>query len=140
MKQRSGATAETFARGLGHPREEGPGIGHVAAERIEIRRVRFARRDGGLEPYMQLLVDSFNPGTVSELMCRSQVSVGWDGALYDCDFNQMLELPVAGGARATIWDIDDFSALTGRAIATAEHCYGCTAGAGSSCGGALASR
>jgi radical SAM/Cys-rich protein len=101
---------------------------------------RFAlalERDGGLEPYMRLLVASFNPATVSGLMCRAQVSVGWDGALYDCDFNQMLEIPLAGGERPTIWDIDDFGAVAGREIATAAHCYGCTAGAGSSCSGAL---
>jgi radical SAM/Cys-rich protein len=90
--------------------------------------------------YMGLLVNHFNPGTVEGLMCRALVSVGWDGRLYDCDFNQMLELPIgAAGKREalTIWDIDDLDALAGAPVATGAHCFGCTAGAGSSCGGAL---
>jgi hypothetical protein len=68
------------------------------------------------------------------------VSVGWDGRLYDCDFNQMLEMPIGAAGRRkalTVWDIDDLDTLTGASIATGEHCFGCTAGAGSSCGGAL---
>jgi len=64
------------------------------------------------------------------------VSVGWDGALYDCDFNQMLELPVAAKPR-TIFELDDLGELEGAPIATGAHCFGCTAGSGSSCGGAL---
>jgi hypothetical protein len=64
------------------------------------------------------------------------LSVGWDGRIYDCDFNQMLQLPLAGGER-DIWDIDSTDDLAGTTIATADHCYGCTAGAGSSCSGAL---
>ena len=90
--------------------------------------------------YMGLLVNHFNPGTVEGLMCRALVSVGWDGRLYDCDFNQMLDIPVgaAGKRKAlTLWDIDDLDALAGAPIATGAHCFGCTAGAGSSCGGAL---
>jgi radical SAM/Cys-rich protein len=90
--------------------------------------------------YMGLLVNHFNPGTVEGLMCRALVSVGWDGQLYDCDFNQMLDLPIgaAGARRAlTVWDIDDLDTLAGTPIATGAHCFGCTAGAGSSCGGAL---
>ncbi len=101
---------------------------------------RFAHaleRDGQAEEYMALLVNHFNPATVSALMCHHVVSVGWDGELYDCDFNQMLEIPLAN-RRRTIWDIDDLGALEGDPIATALHCYGCTAGSGSSCGGALA--
>jgi radical SAM/Cys-rich protein len=90
--------------------------------------------------YMGLLVNHFNPGTVEGLMCRALVSVGWDGQLYDCDFNQMLDIPI-GAARArralTVWDIDDLDTLAGTPIATGAHCFGCTAGAGSSCGGAL---
>jgi hypothetical protein len=74
-------------------------------------------------------------------MCRSLVSVGWDGGLYDCDFNQMLDIPLgaaaATGAR-TIWDIESFEALERQRVATGRHCFGCTAGAGSSCSGALA--
>jgi hypothetical protein len=69
-------------------------------------------------------------------MCRSLLSVAWDGRIFDCDFNQMLAIP-AGERPATIWDVDDLSELTGAPIATAAHCFGCTAGDGSSCGGAL---
>ena len=89
--------------------------------------------------YMGLLVNHFNPGTVEGLMCRAMVSVGWGGQLYDCDFNQMLDIPIGAGARGalTLWDIDDLDTLAGAPIATGAHCFGCTAGAGSSCGGAL---
>jgi radical SAM/Cys-rich protein len=100
---------------------------------------RFAHalaRDGELDDYQRLLADSFNPATVPELMCRTLVSVAWDGRIHDCDFNQMLGLAAAGPVR-TIWDTDDLGALTGAPIATASHCFGCTAGAGSSCSGAL---
>ncbi len=69
-------------------------------------------------------------------MCLDLVSVAWNGTLHDCDFNQMLEIPLGGRPR-TIWDLDDLGALEGEPIATAQHCFGCTAGAGSSCGGAL---
>ena len=96
---------------------------------------------GQTDAYMSLLVNHFNPATVPGLMCRSLVSVGWDGQLYDCDFNQMLDIPLGAsgstGAR-TIWDIDGFDRLTGTRVATGQHCYGCTAGAGSSCSGELA--
>jgi radical SAM/Cys-rich protein len=104
---------------------------------------RFAatlEREGKTDAYMGLLVNHFNPATVPGLMCRSLVSVGWDGQLYDCDFNQMLDLPIgasaSGGAR-TIWNVDSFDDLAGRPIAVGSHCFGCTAGAGSSCSGAL---
>ena len=93
-------------------------------------------RWGKFDAYMSLLVNHFNPATVDGLMCRDLVSAGWDGALYDCDFNQMLDLPLAGRS-LTIWDVEDLSALAGRSIATGPHCFGCTAGAGSSCGGAI---
>jgi radical SAM/Cys-rich protein len=96
---------------------------------------------GQTDAYMSLLVNHFNPATVPGVMCRSLVSVGWDGQLYDCDFNQMLDIPLgASGSTgaSTIWDIDAFDRLTGARIATGQHCYGCTAGAGSSCSGALA--
>ena len=69
-------------------------------------------------------------------MCRTLVSVGHDGQLYDCDFNLALELPLAG-KRRTLWEIETLSELEGDPIATASHCFGCTAGAGSSCGGIL---
>jgi radical SAM/Cys-rich protein len=104
---------------------------------------RFAdqlRREDREREYMALLVNHFNPSTVAGLMCRDLVSVGYEGTLYDCDFNQMLSMPIAGGdGRAlTIFDFDDLRALTGAKIATGSHCFGCTAGAGSSCSGALA--
>lgn len=101
---------------------------------------RFAHdlaRQGKLAEYLSLLVHHFNPAAVPGVMCRHLVSVGYDGRLYDCDFNQMLELAWDDPAR-TIWDIDELTSLTGREVLTGPHCFGCTAGAGSSCGGALA--
>ena len=100
------------------------------------RYLEYLVTSGNYEGYLERLVNAFNPGSVAGLMCRYTLSVGWDGALYDCDFNQMLELPVAASAPRHIRDFDA-AALTGRFIATARHCYGCTAGAGSSCGGAI---
>jgi hypothetical protein len=93
-------------------------------------------RQGKLEEYMSLLVNHFNPDTLPDLMCRRLVSVSYDGRLYDCDFNQNLDIGVPGTQR-TIWDLEDLAALTGCPIATAPHCFGCTAGAGSGCGGSL---
>jgi radical SAM/Cys-rich protein len=93
---------------------------------------------GNHTAYMSLLVNHFNPATVDMLMCRDLVSVGWDGRLYDCDFNQMLEIPIGASAASAIWDIEDVGELAGARIATGSHCFGCTAGAGSSCGGAIA--
>jgi radical SAM/Cys-rich protein len=101
---------------------------------------RFAHvlaREGQVQAYLALLVNHFNPATVGGLMCRDTISVGWDGALYDCDFNQMLELPLADGPR-NVWELDDVAGLDGGDVTTRAHCFGCTAGAGSSCGGALA--
>jgi radical SAM/Cys-rich protein len=101
---------------------------------------RFAReleRTGRHGDYLSLLVNHFNPATVPELMCRHLLSVDHAGRLYDCDFNLGLDLRLLG-PEETIWDVDDLGDLEGRPIATAEHCFGCTAGAGSSCGGALA--
>jgi radical SAM/Cys-rich protein len=102
---------------------------------------RFAEqlaRRGELDAYMALLVSHFNPATVPELMCRALVSVGCDGALFDCDFNQMLEMPLRDGERAlTVFDVESTAHLEGLPVATDRHCFGCTAGAGSSCGGAL---
>ncbi len=100
---------------------------------------RFARqlaREGRAQEYLSLLVNHFNPQTVPELMCRRLVSVGYDGRLYDCDFNQMLKIPLGARSRS-IWDVSDLGSLDGDPIATAPHCHGCTAGAGSSCEGAL---
>jgi radical SAM/Cys-rich protein len=103
---------------------------------MPIRRFAdFLMRTGQQETYMKLLFDRFNAATVEHLMCRSLVSVGWDGQLYDCDFNQMLEMPVSNPV--TIWDIESFDATGFQPVATGHHCFGCTAGAGSSCGGAL---
>jgi radical SAM/Cys-rich protein len=105
---------------------------------------RFAdhlRRWGKANEYMGLLVNHFNPATVEGLMCRALISVGYDGGLYDCDFNQMLEIPLgagSGGRSLTIADVASLDGFAGAAIATGPHCFGCTAGAGSSCGGALA--
>ena len=110
----------------------------VAITNMPIKRFAHAlERDGRHAEYMGLLVNHFNPSTVPALMCRFLVSVGWDGALYDCDFNQMLELPL-GAAPRTIFELDDLGELMGAPIATDSHCFGCTAGSGSSCGGALA--
>jgi radical SAM/Cys-rich protein len=92
---------------------------------------------GRYDEYMHRLVEAFNPAAVAGLMCRNTLSVSWDGRLFDCDFNQMLDLPVAPNVPQTIFDVDP-AALAGRAIATAIHCYGCTAGAGSGCQGATA--
>ena len=88
------------------------------------------------QAYRKLLQDSFNPVTVDRLMCRSQIEVGWDGTLYDCDFNLALGLPVHSSAPSHIKDFDP-TALSSRKIVTGNHCFGCTAGHGSSCGGAL---
>jgi radical SAM/Cys-rich protein len=96
----------------------------------------FLHRTGKFAGYMDLLEENFNPATLPELMCRHLVSAGWDGAIYDCDFNQMLGMGT-GGRRLTVWDLESFSDLAGQRIATGVHCFGCTAGAGSSCGGAL---
>ncbi len=89
------------------------------------------------EEYMKKLVLAFNPATVEGLMCRNTLSIGWDGYIYDCDFNQMLDLKVAA---PTTQHIDDFDieTLNARNIILNQHCYGCTAGAGSSCGGEIA--
>jgi radical SAM/Cys-rich protein len=109
----------------------------LAITNMPIRRfARALEREGKADAYSALLVAHFNPETVPELMCRSLVSVGYDGRLHDCDFNQMLDLPLGGKAR-TIWEVSDLSELEGDHIETAAHCFGCTAGAGSSCGGTL---
>ena len=94
-------------------------------------------RAGRYEAYMEQLIASFNPVSVDGLMCRSLVSVNWDGRLSDCDFNQMLDVPVEGSAPQTIHGFD-LALLARRQVVTGMHCYGCTAGAGSSCGGVIA--
>ncbi|MBF0323134.1 MAG: DUF3641 domain-containing protein, partial [Magnetococcales bacterium] len=92
------------------------------------------RRQNREMTYRALLRDAFNPGTLKGLMCRSQISVGWDGALYDCDFNLALGLAISAGGRVTHANVQR---LLARPIVTGEHCFGCTAGSGSSCRGAL---
>lgn len=99
-------------------------------------------RKGQFSSYMQLLRDSYRPANLEAVMCRSLVSVDWQGYLYDCDFNQMLELPMQlpgliGRERAHLRDLLDGRRLDGNPIATRDHCYACTAGQGSSCGGSL---
>ena len=91
---------------------------------------------GQFDRYMQTLSDAFNPATVGGLMCRNTLSVAWDGRLFDCDFNQMLDLPVAGKCPANIHDFQ-YESLARREIVVGQHCFGCTAGAGSSCQGAI---
>ncbi|MDW7760602.1 MAG: arsenosugar biosynthesis radical SAM protein ArsS [Acidobacteriota bacterium] len=87
--------------------------------------------------YMKLLHDRFNCRTVDNLMCRRQISIGWDGTLYDCDFNMVLGLPIGGGLPRKIEHFEP-ERYAARKIRTGDHCFGCTAGFGSSCGGALA--
>jgi radical SAM/Cys-rich protein len=102
------------------------------------RFLEFLLNSGNYQKYMEKLAQSFNPASIEGLMCRNTISIGWDGRLYDCDFNQMLDLEVGYSAPRHIRDFD-MSALSQRRIVTNKHCYGCTAGAGSSCGGAIAS-
>jgi len=99
------------------------------------RYLEFLIDSGNYEAYMQRLANAFNPAAAAGVMCRNTISVGWNGALYDCDFNQMLDLPVQTPAPAHVRDFDP-ELLRGRRIRVANHCYGCTAGSGSSCTGA----
>ena len=101
------------------------------------RYLEWLQESGNLTMYMERLVQAFNPAAAAAVMCRSTLSVGWDGRLYDCDFNQMLNLGVAAPDPRTIFAFDA-EALLRRAIRVGPHCFGCTAGAGSSCGGATA--
>lgn len=100
------------------------------------RFLDYLRRSGNEERYMRKLVEAFNPNTIDGLMCRNLVSVDWTGRLYDCDFNQMLDLAVAPDLPQTIADFDP-GRFARRRIMTGSHCFGCTAGSGSSCGGAV---
>lgn len=103
------------------------------------RYLEWLDASGNLQAYMELLVNAFNPATVAGLMCRNTISVAWDGHVFDCDFNQMLDLSVSldHGAPLHIRDFDP-ERWARRRIITGRHCFGCTAGAGSSCGGATA--
>ncbi|MGG6267946.1 arsenosugar biosynthesis radical SAM (seleno)protein ArsS [Leptolyngbya sp. AN03gr2] len=98
------------------------------------RFLEWLESTGNLQSYMELLVNSFNPGTINGLMCRNTLSISWDGYLYDCDFNQMLDLKCEAPHIREF----DLEKLKARSIVTGRHCFGCTAGTGSSCGGALA--
>jgi hypothetical protein len=101
------------------------------------RFLEYLRRSGNEERYRRKLIQSFNPHTVAGLMCRTLVSVDWTGRLYDCDFNQMLDLGIAAELPQSIADFDP-AKFDARRIVTGPHCFGCTAGAGSSCGGTVA--
>lgn len=106
---------------------------------IPIKRyAQYLSKKGQLEDYMRLLADNHNASAAESVMCRSLISVSWNGRLYDCDFNQMLEMPAGGQTQPpTIWSIDSLDDFVNQRIMVADHCYGCTADAGSSCGGAL---
>jgi radical SAM/Cys-rich protein len=103
------------------------------------RFLEWLEQSGNLQRYMEQLIQTFNPATLTGLMCRNTLSVSWDGRLFDCDFNQMLDLAITlpDGQPA---HVSCFSPelLAHRQILTGRHCFGCTAGAGSSCGGAIA--
>jgi len=100
------------------------------------RFAAFLHRTGQQAEYQQLLMDAFNPASVAGLMCRDTLSVAWRGEVFDCDFNQMLEMGWGNGQQLHLWDIDP-EQVPGRRIKTGNHCFGCTAGSGSSCGGAV---
>jgi radical SAM/Cys-rich protein len=99
------------------------------------RYLDYLIQSGNYEGYMEKLVNAYNPVAAVNVMCRNTISIGWDGYLYDCDFNQMLDLKVAGSVK----HVSDFDrqTLNTRDIKVGQHCYGCTAGSGSSCGGAV---
>jgi len=105
---------------------------------------RFAhtlQREGQFDAYLELLATAFNPATLNNLMCRNLVSISWDGFFYDCDFNQMLDLRLGNGKPLRLGEqsgAELVRQVVRREILTDSHCYGCTAGTGSSCGGALA--
>ena len=101
------------------------------------RFLQFLEEEGRLAEYMAMLVAAFNPAAAAGVMCRNTLSIGWDGTLYDCDFNQMLEMPLHSRASRSVFDFD-IATLNRREIVVGPHCFGCTAGAGSSCGGATA--
>lgn len=121
--------------------QEGWGISFnelLAITNLPVSRfLEYLVRTDRYEEYMEELVNAFNPSAAAGVMCRNTISVGWDGSLYDCDFNQMLELKLSGAAPKHIrdWNLEKIDA---REIILNQHCYGCTAGAGSSCGGQTA--
>ena len=102
------------------------------------RFASYLKRNNQLTDYMALLRESYNPATVEGLMCRDTINVSWEGEVYDCDFNQMMKMPLKGSdsEQLMVWDID-IEKFINQPIRTANHCFGCTAGSGSSCGGSL---
>ncbi|MFH1312405.1 MAG: arsenosugar biosynthesis radical SAM (seleno)protein ArsS [Candidatus Eisenbacteria bacterium] len=124
-------------------RELGERFGIVFSNLLTIANMPIGRfggmlkEQGQLDRYVELLRESFNPGTVKGLMCRHQLSIGWDGRLFDCDFNLALGLAIDHGAPDHIEHFN-LPGLAQRRVVTGDHCFGCTAGQGSSCGGALA--
>jgi radical SAM/Cys-rich protein len=100
------------------------------------RFASYLRHNNKLDEYMDLLIEAFNPATIDGLMCRNTISVGWRGEVYDCDFNQQLGMQWNNGEPIFLWDVD-LGKIEAREIMTGNHCFGCTAGAGSSCGGAI---
>jgi radical SAM/Cys-rich protein len=100
------------------------------------RFAAYLRHNKKLDQYMDLLIGAFNPATIDGLMCRNTLSVGWHGEVYDCDFNQQLNMQWTNGRPLFLWEIDP-NQIDNRGIMTGDHCFGCTAGAGSSCGGAI---
>jgi radical SAM/Cys-rich protein len=100
------------------------------------RFASYLRHGNKLDEYMELLIGAFNPATIDGLMCRNTISVGWRGEVYDCDFNQQLGMQWNNGARIFLWNVNP-EKIENRRIMTGDHCFGCTAGAGSSCGGAI---
>ncbi len=101
------------------------------------RYLDYLLTSGNYDKYMEKLISAFNPAAINNVMCRNTISVSWDGFLYDCDFNQMLDLLVDVPSSRHLRDFD-LDLLSARAIVLKQHCYGCTAGAGSSCGGTVA--
>ncbi len=101
------------------------------------RYLEYLQNSGNYETYMSMLIQNFNAVAAAGVMCRNTLSVGWDGQLYDCDFNQMLDMTVDGGTAPTHIRDFDLDRLSARSIVVDEHCYGCTAGSGSSCGGTI---
>jgi radical SAM/Cys-rich protein len=100
------------------------------------RFASYLRHNNKLDEYMELLIQAFNPATINGLMCRNTLSVGWRGEVYDCDFSQQLGMQWNNGVPIFLWDIDA-KEIENRQIMTGNHCFGCTAGAGSSCGGTI---
>ncbi|MCY4217853.1 MAG: arsenosugar biosynthesis radical SAM protein ArsS [Gammaproteobacteria bacterium] len=109
----------------------------LALTNLPVKRFRhFLERTNQLDDYQQLLVENFNPLTIENLMCRHLISVDWQGYVYDCDFNQMIGLHPGIGKPTKLWELQADN-LTDNLVRVGKHCYGCTAGAGSSCGGTL---